>query len=182
MDIGTQVIIGAFVLSLILVVLLKLSRTSHLRKLAILSLSFTALWAVVTCLGEFMYAWAGNTTCSKFLGCVDGFVGYDAFEHLFFGIAAALVLVWLSKRFPEHSILHSERWRSALMVVAAIALLAVLWEILECAHDALRVDILHESLRNVSIHVNLLDQPSNLDTMGDLIFSLVGAVVGFFLA
>jgi hypothetical protein len=56
---------------------------------------------------------------------------------------------------------------------------AVIWEFVECAHDAFRLDILHQPLRDVRFHVNLLDQPSNLDTMGDLFFSIVGSLVSF---
>ena len=51
----------------------------------------------------------------------------------------------------------------------------------ECARDAIRLDVLHEHLLNFRLHINLLEQPSNLDTMGDLTSALVGAVMGLFL-
>jgi hypothetical protein len=113
---------------------------------------------------------------------VTGFAGYDAFEHLFFGVALVILIVWLCEHFPKYCITHPERWKTALIVVAVVVFISVLWEILECTHDALRMNVLHESLRNFSLNINLLDQPTNIDTMGDLSFGLVGAIVGFFLS
>jgi len=181
MDIPALVILFSFIVSICIVLLLRFFKVERLQALTIQLFSISTIWLCVTLLGEFVFPWAGNATCSIYLGCVEGFAGYDAFEHLFFGIAAALAIVWLSQRFPEYSILHSEAWKTALTVIATIALIAVLWEMLECAHDALRLNLLHEPLRNIRLHINLLDQPTNLDTMGDLTFSLVGSVIGFFL-
>ena len=80
-------------------------------------------------------------------------------------------VAWISTMSPAPG-------KSALAIVATVALIAVLWEIGECAHDAFRLDILHEPLRNAFTHIDLLDQPTNLDTMGDLTFSIVGACIG----
>ncbi len=119
-----------------------------------------------------------NSTCFTLLGCNAGFFGYDAIEHFLCGAAVFLAILWLCKKFPEHSILPNERyWKIALTLVAYVALLAVLWEILECAHDYFNLSILHEHLFNYRLHINALDQPSNLDTMGDISFTLIGALV-----
>jgi hypothetical protein len=148
------------------------------RSLAAKVYFISVVWIATTLCGEFLFAWAGNATCSKYLGCVTGFAGYDAFEHLFSGVAVALFIVWLCRRYPAYSILPDEPWKAALVIVAAVALVSVAWEILEFAHDAIRLDLFHEPLRNVRFHINLLDQPSNTDTMGDLSFNLLGAIVG----
>ncbi|MFZ2804472.1 MAG: hypothetical protein WA001_04570 [Patescibacteria group bacterium] len=181
MDTPTYVIIAALIASLVSIILFRLSRLPKVRALGNLSLSISAIWLCITVLGEHVFTWAGNATCSAALGCVSGFFGFDAFEHLFFGVALALVIVFLCMRFPKYSILHSERWKTVLTIVATVVLVSVLWEIFECIHDAFRVDILHEALSNLRLHIDLLDQPSNLDTMGDLSFAMLGSVIGFFL-
>ena len=182
LDTPTYIIIASFALFATVILFLIFLRTPRMRMLKTLFISASVIWLGITTLGEFIYNWAGNETCSKYLGCIDGFFGYDAFEHLFFGIAGAIFIIWLCERFPKYSILHSEWWKVGLTVVAVIALASVIWEMYECGYDALRVDILHETLRNFRIHLNLLDQPTNLDTMGDLTFSLVGSIIGFLLA
>ena len=139
-------------------------------------------WICMTIMGEFIYAWAGNTACLKYIGCTQGFLGYDAFEHLFFGIAVTLLIVFLSKRFSRLSVLENKKWKSFLVIIGIVMLVAILWEVIECVHDAIRLDVLHESLLNFRLHINLLDQPTNLDTMGDLTFTLIGAIIGFFIS
>ena len=178
MDIPTLIILCSLAASAALFVAVWASRVSRKRALAILFASIGALWLSLTVFGEFIFG-AGNSTCSKLLGCVEGFAGYDAFEHMFFGIVAALAIVWLCEHFPKHSILHDKRWKSVLTVIAIVALASVVWEMAECAHDAIRIDILHEHLRG--FHLNLLDQPTNLDTMGDLTFALLGGFIGLFM-
>ena len=121
-----------------------------------------------------------NATCYKYLGCNAGFFGYDAIQHLFFGAFLLLLVVWLCKKFPAHSILQEKHWKSGLMLVAFVALFAFLWELGECAHDAYNVSILHEHLLNYRLHINALDQPSNQDTMGDMFFDVLGAFIAFF--
>ena len=175
------IILCSFLILIAIMILLNIFHVPKSRALKFLLLSTFIIWFCVTFFGEFLYFWAGNSTCSKYLGCVAGFAGYDAFEHLFFGILATFSIVWLCRHFPKYSILDSNKWKNFLVIIATIALVSVLWEITECAHDALRVDVLHEALRNFSLHVNYLDQPTNLDTMGDLTFSLIGSIVGFFL-
>ncbi len=181
MDTPTYTIILSFIISAIVVIFTKLSKKTEAKKIKIMFFYFSAIWLLITSLGELLYDWAGNNVCSKYLGCIEGFFGYDAFEHLFFGIAMALGLILLDRLYPKYSLLRKEKWRMFIEIVAIIALVSVAWEMYECAHDAFRVDILHENLINWRIHLNLLDQPTNFDTMGDLTFDLLGGVIGFFL-
>jgi len=144
--------------------------------------STSVLWIATVAFGEFVYT-AGNAgSCSKYVGCLTGFTGFDAFEHLVFGIAATLFIIWFSERFTRYSVLPEKIWKKVLVIIALVALLSVAWEIVECIHDAVRLDILHQPLRNIRLQINLLDQPTNLDTMGDLIASFVGSLVGVFVS
>ncbi len=181
MDTPTYVIILSFVISAIVIFFTKLSKGTEIKKIKILLFYFTAVWLLITSLGELLYDWAGNNVCSKYLGCIEGFFGYDAFEHLFFGVALAIGLILFDKLYPKYSLLKEEKWKMFIEIIAIIALVSVAWEMYECAHDAFRLDILGEKLVNWRVHLNLLDQPTNLDTMGDLSFDLLGGVIGFFL-
>lgn len=181
MDSGTYVIFFSAVISVVVIVATRLIHLPRVRALGASLIAITSVWLFISAFGEFLFTWAGNSACSKYMGCVSGFFGYDAYEHLFFGVALVLALVWVSDRFPKYSILHGKRWKTVIEIIAMVALVAVLWEIVECMHDAFRADFLHEPLRNLSLHINLLDQPTNLDTMGDLVFSLLGAGIGLFL-
>ena len=180
MHIPEYIILFSFVILIATLILLKIFHVPRARYLKILLITNVIIWFCVTFFGEIVYFWAGNATCSPYLGCVAGFFGYDAFEHLFFGIAGTLGIFWFCEHFPKYSLFHTNKFRNFLVIISIVAFVSVLWEIAECAHDALRVDILHEPLRNISLHINLLDQPTNLDTMGDLVFSLLGSVIGFF--
>jgi hypothetical protein len=121
-----------------------------------------------------------NGACYKYIGCTDGFFGYDAIEHFFYGVTGTCILAWIFETFPRYSMLHTERWKSILAFITIVVFVSVLWEFGECAHDYFRVDILHESLVNFRLHIDSLDQPTNLDTMGDLAFGLLGAIVALF--
>ena len=181
MDIPTYIIFFSFLASVLTFSILKLFKVPKMKLGFILSLFFLGVWVFITACGEFIYNWAGNGDCSRYLGCVTGFMGYDAFEHFFFGLMFALVIIWSCERFSKQSVLYSEFWKRALIVIALVVLSGVLWEIIECTHDAIRVNIFHESLHNISLHINLLDQPTNIDTMGDLSSGLSGSIVGILL-
>ena len=181
MDTPTYVIIFSFVILIILIAIMRIMKVSRIKSHIILFVAISIIWVLLTIFGEFVFGWAGNTACSKYLGCTTGFLGYDAFEHFFFGVLGACTIMWISEHFPTYSIVHSKKWKTILVVVATIALISVLWEILECTHDYFRINILHEHLLSFRFHVDRLDQPSNLDTMGDLTFSLVGSIIGFLL-
>ena len=145
MDIGTRIIISMFFFSTLIILSVRYFKQRSYQMLASL---FSVVWIVIVAGGEFTYNWAGNAMCSPYLGCVSGFFGYDAFEHFFFGVAALMILFWFCEKFPQHSLLPEVRWKRILISLALIALVAVSWEIVECAHDAIRADVFHESLRN----------------------------------
>jgi hypothetical protein len=179
MDVPTIIVTIVTLSTLLIVIFVRFFRLSHERILRTEFISLTVVWALMTYFGEFFYPWANNGACSKYLGCVGGFAGYDAFEHLFFGLALAIGLIWFFEYSPKYSLLHSNLFKTLIVIVALVTLVSVFWEIIECLHDALRLDILHESLRNFKLHIDLLDQPNNLDTMGDLTFALLGSIIGF---
>lgn len=148
---------------------------------AILATIFTTVFLVICIFGEGLGGSLGsNPSCYTFLGCTEGFMGYDALEHFLFGLAAVFLLIWLFQRYPKYSLLHTERWKNVLTIIALIMFVSVLWEFLECAHDAFRSEILHEALVNWKMHINLLNQPTNIDTMGDLLSALAGSIVALF--
>ena len=181
MDTPTYIVLVSLAACIAIVIGLKAFRASRPRQVAVLLVAMTVIWIGTTLCGEFVYTWAGNATCSNYLGCVSGFFGYDAFEHLYFGVALSLLVLWLCERFPAYSIAHPKPWKTLLAVVSFVVMVSVFWEMLECAHDYFRLDILHEHLINFRLHINALDQPTNLDTMGDLTAAFVGSVIGFFL-
>jgi hypothetical protein len=148
-------------------------------RIAILAISSLVVFLIANLFGEII-GLAANSDCYPYIGCTSGFFGYDAIEHFLFGLTVIWIIVWACGKFPKYSILHKERWKKRFVLIASIALIAVFWEFLECAHDAFRLDILGEHLYNFRFHINLLDQPSNLDTMGDLAFTLLGAFVALF--
>lgn len=141
-----------------------------------MALAGTVVWSLVTAYGEFFNG-APNSACYPYLGCDEGFFGYDALEHFLFGLGAVWVLAWLCEKFPAISILHTAQWKNVLVLVALVALLAVLWEAGEWFRDAYLLDIAHQPLLNLRLHINFLAQPSNFDTMGDLSFALFGSII-----
>lgn len=132
------------------------------------------VWLVVVAYGEFFNG-APNSACYSILGCDEGFFGYDALEHFLFGAFAVASLYWLSKRFPAYSILRGTRTETGLILVSLTSLVAVVWEIAECFRDAYLLDIAHQRLFDLHLHINYLAQPSNFDTMGDLSLTLLSA-------
>lgn len=154
-------------------------KKSKYPRIAVLALVSVLAWGFACLYGEFLGRGA-NELCYKYLGCTSGFFGYDAIEHFLFGLAAIWIIVWVCGKFPKYSILHAERWKTVLILIALAALISVAWELFEFAHDIFRLDILREHLLNWRLHINLLDQPTNTDTMGDLTFSLFGSILASF--
>ena len=148
-------------------------------KLAVFASILTVVYLIINILGEreFGGSLAMNPSCYKYLGCTSGFLGYDAIEHFMFGVAGTTVLVYLLRKFPDHSILSNKRWKNFLMIVSIIVLISVLWEFVEFGHDTIRVDIFHQPLVNWKLNINYLDQPTNADTMGDMFFGLIGSIL-----
>jgi len=140
----------------------------------------SAIWFASILLGEILGNWGSNLVCYKYLGCTNGFFGYDAIEHFFFGLALVLVIIWFCKKFSLYSILNDKRWKTVFILIASAAFISLMWELFECAHDAFRISILHETLFNFRLHINSLDQPTNIDTMGDFAFSLLGSIIALF--
>ncbi len=126
----------------------------------------------------FADSWFGliaNSECFKYLGCNVGFFGYDAIIHFLGGAFEVLLVIWLCQKFPRWNILHEDSiWKDIVVLIAAVALLAVGWELWEFSVDHFRMDILHENIA----YPNHMAQPSNSDTMGDFTFGLTGALIG----
>ena len=134
------------------------------------------VWIAVITFGEFFNG-ATNVVCYPYFGCDSGFFGYDALEHFLFGFTAMWILVWLCKKFPHQSILNDTYWKSGVVLVTTVTCVAVVWEFGECFRDAYLLDIAHQQLINLRLHINYLAQPSNFDTMGDLAFNFVGSLL-----
>jgi TRAP-type uncharacterized transport system fused permease subunit len=111
-----------------------------------------------------------NSHCYPFLGCNAGFGGYDAIVHFMSGIMLVFSLLWIFRRFPAYSLLTKPFWKNLLIILSIVALICVCWEFLEYLDDHFRVYVLHMNLLNP----NRLSQPSNADTVGDMIFELIG--------
>lgn len=156
----------------------KKNNHSHTGPIALFLLS---VFILACTLGEGLGgSWGSNEACNKYLGCTSGFFGYDAVEHFIFGVAVVWIIVWLFQRFPQFSLLHNKRWKNILIIIALVVFVGVIWEFLECAHDYFRLSILHQALLNWKLHINSLDQPTNLDTMGDMFFGLLGSTLSLF--
>jgi hypothetical protein len=110
--------------------------------------------------GNRFFGFMSDATCFHYLGCNAGFFGYDALTHFVCGIVIALGL--------------KDKTKNLLELLAYAALIGVCWEILEFGYDHFRMVVLHMNLTNP----NTLSQPSNVDTMGDLIFGLLGTFFG----
>ena len=102
MDVPTIIVSIVTLITLLIVIFVRFFHLSHERILRIEFGSLTSVWALMTYFGEFFYPWANNGACSKYLGCVGGFAGYDAFEHLFFGLALAIGLIWFFEYSPKY--------------------------------------------------------------------------------
>jgi len=158
-----------------------LEKNNKFSRNAIMAIASIVIFLIACTFGEGLGGSLGyNQTCFKYLGCTTGFLGYDALEHFLFGIATIFTLVWFFKRFPDYSVLNSKRWKNVLILIALVALIAVLWELSECAYDFFRGNVLNLSLFDLKTHVNLLAQPNNLDTMGDFTSGLIGAITATF--
>lgn len=143
---------------------------------------FTTTVFLITCIfGEGLGGSLGlNQSCLKYLGCSIGFFGYDALEHFLFGVSATFIIIWIFKTFPQHSFFSTKKWKNILTIIVLVMFISVIWEFIEFFHDIFRFDIFDKFLINQKLNINLLDQPNNIDTMGDLFFSLCGSVIPLF--
>ncbi len=117
-----------------------------------------------------------NSNCMPGLGCNVGFFGYDGLTHLVCGVVVAIGLAWLARRHPEAQLFSRDKSfaMNILTVLAVAALVGTLWEILEFCFDSFRIVLLHIDLA----HPNQAAQPSNADTVGDMLFGLLGSFFG----
>ena len=135
------------------------------------------LYLLAAYLGEVYPNLEANSKCFRYFGCNKGFFGYDAFVHLIFGALFVFIVIWIFIKFPMISLMQKVPWKTILFVLAISALVSVVWELVESFHDVFRIKILHESLYSLRLQTNSLDQPSNLDTMGDIFFGLLGSSI-----
>ena len=111
---------------------------------------------------------------SHIFGCNAGFFGYDILEHFSGGLFSALMITWLALRNQKINILHNDALKNFIIILAVIALLGIGWEILEFSHDHIfSQSALFQTM--TIFHPKNIVQPSNSDTMGDLVFDLLGA-------
>jgi hypothetical protein len=148
-------------------------------RIEFLSLASVTLWIIVNLIGK-IKDYDLNFYCSKIFGCTSSFFGYDALEHFTFGIVIIFLIVWICKSFPKYSILSDNVWKTIFALITFSVFISVLWEFGECVHDVFRLNILQEHLINLKLHVDFLDQPTNLDTMGDMLFNLLGSILSLF--
>jgi uncharacterized membrane protein YjdF len=161
--------------------LFKNTKNHIFKNIAWYATTATALFLIVGAFGEGPIAhFASNTICNAYINCTVGFLGYDAIEHFLSGVSVTLILIWIFKKFPTYSLFTPKRWKNILILLALVISISVLWEIIECAYDIFRFDILVEPSLSVKLHLNILAQPTNLDTMGDLIFGAFGALLAVF--
>lgn len=115
-----------------------------------------------------------NSMCFPYLGCNVGFFGFDALIHFVGGAFLTTLILWLGERYKKFDLLQDNFWKTVLILLALIAFFGVVWEIWEFAIDHFRMLVLHE---NLLYPVNRLNQPTNGDTIGDLTFNFLGALV-----
>jgi hypothetical protein len=140
----------------------------------VLSIISAAAFAVGTFLGNIWPGWIDNSLCFKYLGCNEGFFGYDALIHLLGGILLAALIIFLAGKLPSLNFFQSSGlWKNIVILTSLVILIEVVWELGEFGLDRFRFYLLHLKL----LHPNILSQSSSSDTMGDLFFSLVGAMI-----
>ncbi len=140
---------------------------------SVVTISCVVLFFAMAILGNHGPSLMANDKCFRVFGCNIGFFGYDAAVHFVSGITEVVLIIWLMKRFPSLNLFQEKHWKNFLTIVAIVALIGCLWEVGEFCHDQFRMDVLHENLTTP----NNLDQPNNADTMGDLTFTILGAVI-----
>jgi len=158
----------------------KLKKDKYSR-MAIFAIVSTIVFFIAFIFGE---GWGGNLglnqSCYPYIGCASGFFGFDGIEHFISGFMEVCILFWVFKEYPKYSLLSDKPWKNILIFIALVAFIGVIWEFVECTQDIVRMNFFHEMLIDRKLHINLLLQPNNIDTMGDLFLSICGAVVALF--
>jgi len=150
---------------------------SKTRKLTTLLVCSIILFLILRVGLGYTFGWFNNGSCSTYLGCVNGFFGFDILVHFSSGIFIIIFLLWLMDRFPRLNILHDEFWKNVIILAAIAVFIGISWEMWEFVLDHYRMLILHQDLLHP---MNLLMQASNDDTMGDLTFGFLGAISAIF--
>jgi uncharacterized membrane protein YjdF len=143
-------------------------------KLDIAFFSSTLLFAAAEFFADSSFWLIENARCFEYLGCNAGFLGYDATVHFFGGVFEAILIVWIGEKYLHLKILHDRFWKNALLMVMAVAFFAAVWEIYEFVLDNFAAYFFN----HVPSLFNELAQPGNGDTVGDMMFGILGAVVG----
>lgn len=112
-------------------------------------------------LGEIYPGLIGNALCFPILGCNIGFFGYDGLVHFVSGLCIGLGLLW----FKRHEMRQFVFWAGGI---------ALAWEAMEWAYDTVRSAILHTNLLSP---INIMTQPSPVDTLGDLVLGCLGTAL-----
>lgn len=134
---------------------------------------FIIIFCIIFLLGKFGPRLEDNNHCYAYIGCDVGFFGYDGVEHTLSGIIDVLFILWISQKRPHLSLFHQDAWKNILITISIVAFIAVGWEIGEFINDEARILILNENLYTT----NHLDQPNNIDTMGDISLTLIGSII-----
>ena len=79
------------------------------------------------------------------------------------------------RHYARFNVMHKEFWKTVVVLVAMVAFLAVAWEAWEFSVDHFKMDVLH---MNLISPVNVLLQPTNSDTMGDIVCTILGSMAG----
>ncbi len=87
--------------------------------------------------------------------------------HFLAGVLSAAVFYWFFQRFPSHFDASRHFWVTLLMVLGFAALVGILWEFIEFLYDFL--------IAKYSFNLDTL-QFGLRDTLGDLLFDLLGAL------
>lgn len=132
-----------------------------------------AVWGGAQFILGDVFGMMNNKNCFDSLGCNAGFFGFDALVHFLAGFLFIAGVLWYFHKRPKKALLSDSLGKNIFILLAIVALLGVGWEIFEFSADTVRTVGLHMNLQNP----NHLAQPSDADTMGDLIFEQLGALV-----
>ncbi len=143
-------------------------------RLDIAFFSSILLFATAEFFADSFFWFIENSRCFHYLGCNAGFLGYDIVVHFFGGVFEAMLVVWIGEKYLHLNILHNRFWKNALIIVMAVAFFAVIWELYEFILDNFAASFLN----HIPPSFNQLAQPGNGDTIGDMIFGILGALTG----
>ncbi len=133
-------------------------------------------WASGAYFGHWPTDFMNNFFCFDYIGCNAGFFGYDFLVHFLSGTATAIFVIWLGDEFPKFSVRFKNRLKTAIVLLALVALVGVCWEFIEFFYDQSKGFLVSNNIPTLNIHA----QPSNADTMGDLFADIAGGAIPAF--